>query len=1236
MRKLDDWYKENQGIFRRDGFSGIDYSDGDEVELRLGRVIEDSKDLSVLSHDLRNFCQDWPSTYHLSSQRANILRPFAEQFSGADVLEIGSGLGAITRYLGEAGSTVLALEGSIRRAKITKARTADLERVTVLAERFSDFETHLRFDIVTLVGVLEYASLYSDAHDPFADMLERTRRLLRPGGKLIIAIENQLGLKYFAGAPEDHLGQPMIGIEGRYRKGGVCTFGRKELERRVLSSGFSRTELFLPFPDYKLPTTIVAEAAFECKGFDAAALVWPGVCQDPQLPLPPNFSPELVWPQLGRNGLIPELSNSLLLVAHAGEADTNVSKTLAWHFNTARRPQFCKATTFEVLDNGNLEVRIERLGPIAEDGPGQPRFEIAPKSEYHNGTLLSKKFIALVGQDGWSIDDMVAFFENYRDILRNLILQDKPNAEITANGDFFLPGNYVDALPQNIMELSDTEWRFFDREWVSPAPVSFQYLLFRSFLTLSTALSTVGRPVDPRIATWGNIADPIYIALGLGDFSACIEDLVRREERLQEYVTPCPVSLRNWANQPLLLRRDLRAQISERDVRVAELQSQISDRDGRITQIEQRADTLQEDLINARRRPVKMLRRLLAYKVLKRLSNLSPPLPSNTANRLARSAAKRNPKRRLPEQEARNDVAMPNPIKEMLTQKPVEELSKVVQRFHRSALKRVKSLRAWLSSRERDTALSKKIRSITFDYAPKISIVMPVYNIEPKLLTLAIASVQSQTYGNWELCICDDGSDRADTRKALKLLQEGEPRLKLVLLNKNQGISTATNTALSEADGEFIGFLDNDDELLPHALESCVRVLNEDPTIDVIYSDEEKLNSQGQTEEPFYKPDWSPSFLREVMYVGHFLVSRKELIERAGGLDSRYDGVQDFELMLRLSENTNKIHHIQEILYLWRRIPGSIADRIDAKPNIGELQVAAVRAHLQRIGMRAEAHPHDHLPHRVTLRPLISPEYKRISIIIPTKDAPQLIERCLGSIFSTTTHPNFEVIVVDNGTTDKQALDILKNHRISVVKLDEPFNYSRANNFGAQQASGELLVFLNNDTEVIQQDWLQQMAFFFDDPLVAVVGPLLLYPDDTVQHAGVALGMRGTADHVLRGSNPNEDGYFGSLACSREVSAVTFACAMTRRTDYLATDGLDELFQTHYQDVDYCLKFHETGRRVIFTPHARLVHWESATRGPHYNVIDRALLRDRWGALIDAGDPFSRWEASARGREKSI
>ena len=502
--------------------------------------------------------------------------------------------------------------------------------------------------------------------------------------------------------------------------------------------------------------------------------------------------------------------------------------------------------------------------------------------------------------------------------------------------------------------------------------------------------------------------------------------------------------------------------------------------------------------------------------------------------------------------------------------------------------------------------------------APLISIVTPVHNTKPEWLAEAALSLLNQTFSDWEWCLVDDHSDDRETKKLLELLAGLSARVR-VSVSAVRGISAANNQALDLARGEYVGFLDHDDLLHPAALEMMRDKLGEG--YDVVYSDEDKLeDASGELVEPFFKPDWSPEYLRGAMYVGHLLCVRRELAARTR-FDSAFDGVQDFEFMLRLSESKPRVGHIPRILYHWRKTAGSVAERTDAKPHLGLLQERAVNAHLQRMKLPASAEQAA-LPHRLRVVPERRDGYSRVTIIIPTRDAPEVFGRCLKSIFEKTSYPNFEVVVMDNDTADPAALALIEQYPVRRIQFPGRFNFSRANNRGAEAATGEFLVFLNNDTEVMTKDWLEQLLYYAEQTEVGAAGALLAYDDRTVQHAGVALGMRGTADHVMRRFPIDVDGYAGSLACAREVTAVTAACLMIRASLFQELGGFNEHYFTAYQDVDLCLRLRARGLRIIHTPQAKLVHHESVSRQNYYDMIDRMLLLDQWEQVIERGDPY--------------
>ena len=500
---------------------------------------------------------------------------------------------------------------------------------------------------------------------------------------------------------------------------------------------------------------------------------------------------------------------------------------------------------------------------------------------------------------------------------------------------------------------------------------------------------------------------------------------------------------------------------------------------------------------------------------------------------------------------------------------------------------------------------------------PLISIITPTWNTKPKWFLDLAVSILEQSFFDWEWCIVDDHSSSTEFHALFSELQR-LPNVKIETLPKGMGISGATNRGVELATGEFVCFVDHDDLLSRDALLRCAEALS---MSDAVYTDSDKMDEQGNRSEPFHKPDWSPEFFRGVMYVGHLLCVRRSLAQAAGGFNSAYDGVQDFEFFLRVSELTKNIHHIPEILYHWRTVPGSVAGKVDAKGDLGKLQQRAVQAQLDRLGFAADAQPGD-FSHRVKIVPRARRSTPRISIIIPTKDSPDVLHQCLYSLFAKTTYPAFEVLCIDNATSDARALQEMKEAPVQRILLSGKFNFSKANNLGLAHATGDYLVFMNNDIEILTSDWIEQLLYYAEQHDVGAAGGLLLYPNNTVQHAGVVLGCRGTADHVLRGCPGDADGYAGSLSCAREISAVTAACMMMRRDVYESVGGFNEHFFTAYQDVDLCLKVRHRNMRIIWTPRARFIHHESVSRGTYYDHVDRHLLLDYWEPMIKAGDPY--------------
>lgn len=504
---------------------------------------------------------------------------------------------------------------------------------------------------------------------------------------------------------------------------------------------------------------------------------------------------------------------------------------------------------------------------------------------------------------------------------------------------------------------------------------------------------------------------------------------------------------------------------------------------------------------------------------------------------------------------------------------------------------------------------------------PLISLAMPTYRSDLGWLRKAIDSVRAQHYPDWELCIVDDGSGQAEPAGSLERWAGADSRIKFKAAERNRGISAATNEALAMCSGEFVGFLDHDDELTPDALLRVAQALAADPELDAVYSDSDKLTLHGVRADPFLKPDWSPVYALGAMYIGHLLVVRRALAEAAGGFDPAFDTIQDFEFFLRVAERTDRIHHIPQTLYHWRAIPGSIAAGTDQKSGVEELQAKAVSAHLERRGVDAVAVPHPTIPHRAVLAPRGGAGAgTKVSLVVATGGGSGGLQRLLGSLFELTSHRDFETIAIGRG----EGAPAGTPERVTWIAGEPgPFRRGRANNLGAAAASGEYLVFLGEDLEIVEPDWIEGLLLHARLPGVAAVGPLLARPDGLVDQAGVAIGLSDPAGPMLAGFPADGDGYYGALPCAREVSALSAECLLVARTAFEAESGFNELYDREYEDFDLCRRLARRGLGSVYAPRPRLVnHRTPAARRAATDIVDRALFVDCWYDELMRGDPY--------------
>lgn len=548
-----------------------------------------------------------------------------------------------------------------------------------------------------------------------------------------------------------------------------------------------------------------------------------------------------------------------------------------------------------------------------------------------------------------------------------------------------------------------------------------------------------------------------------------------------------------------------------------------------------------------------------------------------------------------------------------------------------------KSYQEWLDnqvlpSREEVQQFLTKV-----EYQPLISIVVPVYNPSPELLSACIDSVIAQSYPHWQLCLADDASTDPRVHKVLNSYAELDPRIEVLMRERNGHICAASNSALEIAKGEFTALLDHDDTLNEDALYQVVVALQEKPNAALLYSDEDKLNDRGERFDPHFKPAWNPDLLLGQNYISHLGVYRTELVRQVGGFREGYEGSQDHDLVLRVTAkiSADRIVHIPKVLYHWRATKGSTAMSSTQKDYTAEAGLKAVANHVEK-HHRGAMVEHGHYPNTYRVCWPIPAAAPLVSLLIPTRDRVEILKPCVDAILDRTDYQNFELLILDNGSTCADTLAYMeavakRDERVRVLPWSEPFNYSAINNFGAQHAKGEIIGLVNNDIEPINPEWLTEMVSQVCRPEIGCVGAKLYYPNDTIQHAGVILGIGGVAGHAHKYFTRNASGYFTRLHLVQNMSAVTAACLLVRKAVFEQVKGLNENELTvAFNDVDFCLKVREAGYRNLWTPYAELYHHESISRGADDNSKKRSraskevkYMRATWGKRLDCDPAYN-------------
>lgn len=1250
----------------------ITYSDGHSIETRLWEIVRGSVDRrSYVALGQEHF-GSWPVQYHLSPERSNLLRPF--HWEGLSVLELGAGMGAVSRLLAERAQSLYVIEGTESRYRVLKERLRGLDNWDGEVANFQQAQCTQKFDVVCAVGVLEYSELYLEGKSPAETFFGLAQRFLKPDGVLVLAIENKLGMKYWSGSAEDHTGRLFDGICGYPETPTPRTFSRKELAELFQNAGFSELKQFFPFPDYKLAVSLMGEELIDLAPELAKELATQQAFVNGGLPQTQFFPNLLALETLTKAGLLKDFSNSFLFVG-SRQKDSAVlhrllPRELAWHYSLRRKIPI--QTVFEKTDSPSLMARKRPLAAVSQKDEvllGDYRWSSLGNQPVVEGASLRSQLLRHAYYGQW---------DRFTGRLLEFLRWGKQHY---SDGEG-LKSEAVDLVFSNVLVV-ETGFQAFDLEWSSTNRIPMSWWISRNVFQLGREKLALG---GCGFTTLSDLYSHLCTELGVrpdlesdlqreADFQATVSDQPNPARFLPVLKTlfAAPLGEDTYARlpqkeaalrgqwcaepRPSFFRRGLRrfkrllqpARKSAGEWGAATEGLAVWKAWGKIPESAHLEIVFKGQSHSKNRLDFKRRGWRNAYVLTRDLgpiqsATLIGATGEVTVAPLSRVGVAWEFVRLFFTRPWRGGAA---PLFPLLLQRlgqpgvfqlrPWRHFLKTV--FHGRLVSKIDRYSAWIDLYEVPAAGDSEkalARVQSQGVQPLVSVILPTYESPENWLRAALDSVLAQWYPHWELCIADDASAQPHVRKVLEEYRLKDRRIKVVYREKNGHISEASNSALQLATGDYVALLDHDDMLAPDALIAVVDALHHFPQARLIYSDEDKIDGEGRRFSPHFKPDWNPDLFYNINLITHLAVFEKRLIDEVGGFRQGYEGSQDYDLMLRVVEKLqpSEIHHIPHILYHWRAIPGSVALAPEEKHYAHDRARLAIASHLERKGVKAKVTPGSYsFFHRVVYD--LPEKCPLVSVVICTRDKKKLLETAVRGVLEETAYPHLELLLVDNGSVERETLAYLeaisRDPRVRVISYDAVFNFAQMNNLAAQQARGEFLLFLNNDIEVTSPDWLEELVGQALQDGVGAVGAKLLYPDGSVQHAGVLLGLGGVADHPHRGAARSAPGYFGRALCSHSVGAVTGACLLVRKSLFEKVGAFDAaLLPVAYNDIDLCLKLREAGYRIIWTPFAELTHHESASRGADDTPERRKrleaemrVMQTRWKTALEKDPAYN-------------
>ena len=1102
---------EETGVWVPQVGQGIAYSDGDAVEDEIFNVINRASDLSVSSIELVAAINNWPTEYHFSPRRTNWLKMLKGVGPGTKVLELGCGCGAITKALSETGCSVDAVEGSFRRARTAAKRVHEHADTRVFHSNFQNVAFEQQYDIVTLIGVLEYSPVYLGGKDPFIECLKMAASALKPDGTLVIAIENKLGVKYLAGMGEDHHGVPYYGVEGQYRSGEATTYGKQELIRRLECAGFGVSAFNYAFPDYKLPEVIVSDRGMQQGTLRVDDILFGLENRDHTGQGKERFSINLAYEALFEEGVLGDLANSFLIFAtKSGVVKHQKPDVLAQKYTDVRRSDLNCVTEFIAADDNTIAVRKYPLSvsnAAAQSGIILHDFVDEPYVVGRNlGVLLRR---AIMSSD---VDSFLLHLQRYRIFLEN------------QSQDGLLPSQWMDAIPSNIIVDNIGCLHYIDREWsVNEDAIEMEVVFLRSMLFL----------VEDAICTSAFPGNGFY-------------------ERIQYVYAQLALEF-----DPLILKK------------VKQLHSHVW------------ADVFANGQCSmgdwyrvAERFKISPKPNLLPF--------VSPQVPGG------QSAA-----------------------------------------FGRTFSERFADYASWLvqhKPREVDAEVWAERMTQNWQVQPHLTLLMIAPANRKAELQESIEHLQSQLYKNWRLVVIADWPAPSVVFEQTDYLGW----LQVDNLDEAATLAEACNGVLSMLPSDWVAILPAGATFPGEYLLSIADYANLWPDAVALYTDHDHYQIDGSRDDPWFKPGFDPDYLFAMDYVGTGVWMRIPQLMMLGGFAS-WGAWQTYDALLKLYGAYGKgaIGHVEKMLLT---LPYAKVSTTEDEM----VRQAILQQFFQTQGVAANV-----LPARLegTLRvEYLHEEKPLVSIIIPTKDKLEFLDPCVDTLIEKTLWPNWELLIVDNRSEDpdthefyQQLQQRLPQGRCRILYYDQSFNFSAQCNMGVAEARGDYILLLNNDTEVVHPEWLDRMMMHAMRPEVGVVGCRLVYPETgKVQHAGIGFHAKGMFDsaahHPFVGADGLDPGYMNRLWVEQNYAAVTAACLLVSKQTYQAVGGFDEdELAVLFNDVDFCLKVKETGKAVLYTPFATLVHHHGVSISAESNAKIVQQLQGTIRALAERKAFLKRW-----------